>query len=364
VHSGSDPERPKMTRQQVEKIVADARHLSERPNLNVADLRGADLRGADLRRADLRVANLIEANLSGADLSGADLSYADLAHADLARADLTDANLNNADLRGADLRGADLRGADLMGTALGDIDLAECHFGSGVIACTDLSLARNIGQARHDAPTEVGSGTLESTAAELEFQPETQRSEVFTFLQKAGVSEALLSAMRLLIDKPIEFYSCFISYSHADKEFARFLYDRLQGRGIRCWLDEHQLLPGDDIYDMVDRGIRLWDKTVLCCSEASLSSWWVQDEIDKTFEKERRVQKERGQKPGLLVPLDLDGALFGWEDGRASQLRRRFAPSFVGWEKDTNLFGERVDNVIKALRSDSGAREEPPAPKL
>ncbi len=46
---------------------------------------------------------------------------------------------------------------------------------------------------------------------------------------------------------PIEFYSCFVSYSHADKSFARRLYDTLQGRGIRCWLDEHELLPGDDI---------------------------------------------------------------------------------------------------------------------
>ena len=42
----------------------------------------------------------------------------------------------------------------------------------------------------------------------------------------------------------------------------------LQSGGIRCWLDERQLLPGDDIYDMVDRGIRLWDKVLLCCSEA------------------------------------------------------------------------------------------------
>ena len=66
-----------------------------------------------------------------------------------------------------------------------------------------------------------------------------------------------------------EFYSCFISYSHEDKLFARRLHGALQGRGVRCWLDEKQMLPGDDIYEEVDRGIRLWDKVLLCCSRHS-----------------------------------------------------------------------------------------------
>ena len=67
-------------------------------------------------------------------------------------------------------------------------------------------------------------------------------------------------------------YWAFISYNHADKDFARKLHDRLQDTGIRCWLDERQMLPGDDIYEQVDHGIRLWDKVLLCCSEAS-SRW-------------------------------------------------------------------------------------------
>ena len=30
------------------------------------------------------------------------------------------------------------------------------------------------------------------------------------------------------------------------------------------------MLPGDDIYEQVERGIRLWDKVLLCCSRHSL----------------------------------------------------------------------------------------------
>ena len=73
-----------------------------------------------------------------------------------------------------------------------------------------------------------------------------------------------------LLNQPIQFYSCFISYNHADKTFARRLHDTLQGRGIRCWLDEKQLLPGDDIHEALDRGIRLWDKVLLCCWDQAI----------------------------------------------------------------------------------------------
>lgn len=62
-----------MTREAVEKIVAEARAENKTP-----DLRGADLRGADLRGADLRFANLRSAELQGADLWGANLRGANL----------------------------------------------------------------------------------------------------------------------------------------------------------------------------------------------------------------------------------------------------------------------------------------------
>jgi hypothetical protein len=168
------------------------------------------------------------------------------------------------------------------------------------------------------------------------------------------------------MNEVIQFYSCFISYSHNDKPFAKRLSDTLQGRGIRCWLDEKQLLPGDDIYDHVDQGIRLWDKVLLCCSKHSLSSWWIDTEIHKAFEKERRLMEERGQKVLALIPLDIDGHLLsgGWRSGKATEVLSRLVTDFRGWDAKHETFESAVERVILALRADGGRRPSAPKPKL
>jgi len=184
------------------------------------------------------------------------------------------------------------------------------------------------------------------------------------FLRGCGLSDTFIEYIPSLVENPLEFYSCFISYSHADKVFARRLHDTLQGHGIRCWRDEKQLLPGHDIYEEVDRGIRLWDKILLCCSKASLQSWWVDNEIGKAFAKEQLLMKQTGQKVLALIPIDLDGYLFKWQNGKADEVRRRYAANFTNWQKDEGAFERQIERVIRALRSDLGQREEPPKSKL
>ncbi|WP_374064917.1 pentapeptide repeat-containing protein [Corynebacterium belfantii] len=123
----------RMTRAEVEKIVAEARAENKTPNLQganlwvtnlrFADLRGVDLQAAKLRGADLQGANLWGASLQGADLQRASLQESDLWGVNLQGADLQDTNLRYTTLQGANIQGANLRGADLQWANLRGVNL-------------------------------------------------------------------------------------------------------------------------------------------------------------------------------------------------------------------------------------------------
>jgi hypothetical protein len=280
-------------------------------------------------------------DLSDADLSGADLTLALLLNAKLLDANLSGARLNSADLTRSRLHGANVGSAKARGTRIVNIDLRR------VLGLENIE---------HYGASEMSLSTI--------YRSEGQIPEIF--LRGCGVPETFITYMHSLTASPIEFYSCFISYSHTDKPFARRLHDALQGRGIRCWLDEHQVLPGDDIFEQVDAGIRLWDKVLLCCSKNSLTSWWVDNEINTAFDKEQKLMKEREQRTLAMIPLNLDGYMFSgeWRSGKASQIKARLAANFTGWETDNNKFEEQFERLVKALRAGAGGREAPPTPRL
>jgi hypothetical protein len=58
--------------------------------------------------------------------------------------------------------------------------------------------------------------------------------------------------MGSLIGKAFEFYSCFISYSTKDHDFAERIYADLQSKGVRCWFAPEDLKIGDRFRQRID----------------------------------------------------------------------------------------------------------------
>ncbi|HKP55013.1 MAG TPA: toll/interleukin-1 receptor domain-containing protein [Chloroflexia bacterium] len=328
----------------------------ENPTIRL-DLREADLEEADLYKANLTGAELTGAKLGWADLTAARLEWANLSLSNFYRANLLEANLSWADLSGTNLNRADLSGAYFIEAKLDKTNFNWATMGRTILGTVNFTTAIGLDTVKHIAPSIIGIDTIYLSKGTM---PEV-------FLRGVGVPDEIIALQAALRGNPIEFYSVFISYSHADKSFARRLHDGLQGRGIRCWLDEKEMLPGDDIFEQVDRGIKLWDKVLLCCSQHSLRSWWVDDEITRVFAKEQSsMKKRRGKRVLALIPLNLDGYMFTrkWKSAKVTQIKARLAADFTGWEQDNTKFEEQFERVVKALRTGDGGRGEPPESKL
>ncbi|MGA2604505.1 MAG: toll/interleukin-1 receptor domain-containing protein [Verrucomicrobiia bacterium] len=306
-----------------------------RANLIGANLYYADLSLAKLSRADLHGANLSRAKLSRADLHGANLSRANLSSANLSDADLSLANLGYANLSGADLSGANLIGTNLSGTNLKRANLSGAHTWYTNISYTDLSDVIGLDNVDHKGPSSIGIDTLYKS----------QRKIPDAFLRGAGVPEGLITYAHSLVNKPFDFYSCFISYSEQDREFADRLYRDLQGEDVRCWLFSEDAKWGETVWGEIDRTIKLYDKLVVACSENSLQSPAVLREI------ERGLQREDREKKNVLFPIRIDDYIFDkWEHERKADVVKKVVGDFRKW-KNHHAYQKSLVKLLQDLHA-------------
>ena len=119
------------------------------------------------------------------------------------------------------------------------------------------------------------------------------------FLRGCGLSDEFIDYLPLLFCQAIEYYSCFISYSTQDQEFAEQIHTDLQNKGVRCWFAPHDIQGGKKIHEQIDEAIRKYERLLLILSESSMNSEWVKTEIANARQKEVEENRRR------LFPITL-----------------------------------------------------------
>ena len=97
-------------------------------------------------------------------------------------------------------------------------------------------------------------------------------------------------------------FDVFLSHSAKDKAVVRDIAARLKKDGVRVWLDEEQIKPGDSIPAKIEEGLEHSSVLVLCMSANAFGSDWAQLE-SYTFRFRDPLNKER-----RFIPLRLDEA--------------------------------------------------------
>ena len=183
------------------------------------------------------------------------------------------------------------------------------------------------------------------------------------FLRGCGLSDQFIEYLPSLLQEAIEFYSCFISYSTKDQNFADRLYADLQNRGVRCWFAPDDIQAGRKIHEQIDEAIRVYDKLLLVLSSSSMASEWVKTEIAHGRQKETQGNRR------VLFPISLvefskikRWKCFDADTGKdsAREIREYFIPDFSNW-KDHDSYKEAFDRLLKDLKQETSA---PPSKKV
>jgi hypothetical protein len=325
------------------------------------DLTKVNLSGENLCEVDFSKANLLSANLSGADLSKAILYIAQLQFADLSKAKLIEANLPGTDflhsnlsganlsrallygtnLAGAQLQGAKLRKTILMhvimnGTNLKNADFSYAIMQQNLFNFIDLSKVKGLETVRHNSRSEIGFNTIYGSRGKI---PDV-------FLRGCGLPNTLIEYLPTLLNDPIQFYSCFVSYSSKNQLFADRLYADLQNKGVRCWLASEDLKIGEKTRIGIDQSIRLHDKLLLVLSKHSVASDWVEQEVETALDRERR------EKRTVLFPVRLDDTVMKVDVGWPALIKNtRNIGDFRKW-RNPEAYQKAFDRLLRDLKAE------------
>jgi len=128
-------------------------------------------------------------------------------------------------------------------------------------------------------------------------------------------------------------WDVFLSHSAHDKEQVRRLAEKLRDAGLRVWLDEWVIQPGDDIYAAIEHGLEYAGTLILCMSQASMGSDWG------TLERNTTLFRDPQNRERRFIPLML-------EDCKRSAVISRLA--YVDWRDEDE---ETLTKLIQSCQA-------------
>lgn len=304
-------------------------------NISYVDLSEASSNGSDFTGANLYHSDLKYAAIEGCNFSGADLSDTDLSGAVFSDSNLSTANLKNAILSDTDLTRANLTGANLTGAKFDGADFTDAQVGFTIFGNNDLGEVEGLETVKHHGPSTIGIDTIYQSQSGI---PED-------FLRGAGVSEDFITYLISQAEEPlIRHYSCFISHSSKNQQFAEKLFADLRSKGVRCWYAPEDLKVGEKIRVGIDKSIRKHDKLLLVLSKQSVKSDWVEKEVETALE----FEKKQGRM--ILLPIRIDDAVMKIEIGWPGDIRRtRNIGDSRRW-KTPGIYQKAFDRLIHDLQ--------------
>jgi hypothetical protein len=165
------------------------------------------------------------------------------------------------------------------------------------------------------------------------------------------VPAPLITYIKSLVNNPINYYTCFISYSSKDQAFAKRLHADLQNNSIRCWFAPEDMKIGDKLRHRIDESIHLYDRLLLVLSEHSITSTWVEKEVETAFEKEQ-------QGKHVLFPIRLDDIVMTTTQSWAADIRRtRHIGDFTRWKQHDD-YQQALERLLRDLKAETSVQEQ------
>ena len=217
----------------------------------------------------------------------------------------------------------------------------------------NLTSVKNIGKINHGGPSFVDQYTIIETNEVLpeiflqgvgfkKWEIEStklHRSE----LTPEQITDIVYEIDRLRNISPIQLHNLFISYSSKDNEFVDFLEKALMDRDITFWRDVYEGTAGP-LDKQIERGIQLNPTFLLILSKNSVNSDWVEFEVEKARELEKKLNRN------VLCPISLDDSWkdCNWPGPIKTQLKKYNILDFSDW-RNSSRFNEQFAKLLKGL---------------